>query len=136
VVRKVGRVDVSFNLVPIRHIKGTALVELSLEDFTQPLTAFTGTHSITATTAARHMSKAGSGVILMMTTTPARLAVPRVGPFGAMCAAIEGFSKKLAAEVGARGVRVGCLLSTGSPETSGVQGVFELHAKAAGTTAL
>jgi NAD(P)-dependent dehydrogenase (short-subunit alcohol dehydrogenase family) len=70
----------------------------------------------------------------MMTTTPARMAVPRVGPFGMMFAAIEGFSHTLAAEVGARGVRVACLLSSGSPETPGVQGVFELHARAAGTT--
>jgi 3-oxoacyl-[acyl-carrier protein] reductase len=51
-----------------------------------------------------------------------------------MGAAVEGFSHTLAAEVGAQGVRVACLLSTGSPETPGVQGVFELHAKTAGTT--
>ena len=40
-------------------------------------------------------------MILMMTTTPDRLAIPFVGPFGVMCAAVEALSRTLAAELGA-----------------------------------
>jgi 3-oxoacyl-[acyl-carrier protein] reductase len=74
----------------------------------------------TARAAARHMVETGSGVILVMTTTPDRRAIPLVGSFGVVLAAIEAFSHTLAAELGPRGVRVVCLRSTGSPEAPGV----------------
>ena len=57
---------------------------------------------------------------------------PRVGPFGAACGAIEALSHTLAAELGPQGIRVVCLLSSGSPDSKGVAKVAELHAKAAG----
>jgi 3-oxoacyl-[acyl-carrier protein] reductase len=91
-------------------------------------------HLLTARAAARHMLKAGSGVILMMTTTPDRLAIPFVGPFGVMCAAVEALSRTLAAELGPHGIRVVCLRPTGSPEAPGVQWAFTRHAEAAGKT--
>jgi len=61
-------------------------------------------------------------------------AYPRVGPFGAACGAIEALSHTLAAELGPHGIRVACLLSSGSPDSKGVEQVAELHAKAAGAT--
>ena len=68
----------------------------------------------------------------MMTTQPGRLALPLSGPFGAACALIEALVRTLAAEVGPSGVRVNCLLSTGSPEAPGVTTAMELHAKGHG----
>jgi 3-oxoacyl-[acyl-carrier protein] reductase len=78
------------------------------------------------------MVETGSAVILMMTTTPDRRAIPLVGPFGVVLAAIEAFSHTLAAELGPCGVRVVCLRSTGSPEAPGVEEAFAHHAEAAG----
>jgi short-subunit dehydrogenase len=69
---------------------------------------------ITATAAARRMVTQRRGVILMMTTQPGRLAIPLPGPFGVACALLEAFARNLAGEVGPFGVRVNCLLSTGS----------------------
>jgi NAD(P)-dependent dehydrogenase (short-subunit alcohol dehydrogenase family) len=135
VVERLGKVDVSFNLVGVPHRHGRALVELSLSDFADPIREYAVTHFLTATAAARHMSKQGSGVILMLTTQPARLAVPHSGPFGAALGMIEAFARNLAAEVGPNGVRVACILSTGSPDVPDVQDAIRRHAAALGKSA-
>jgi 3-oxoacyl-[acyl-carrier protein] reductase len=129
----VGGIDVSFNLISVSHLQGTPLVELALDDFAGPVTTYMKTHFLTARAAARHMDTR-PGVILMMTTTPDRNAIPLVGPFGVVLAAIEALSRTLAAELGPRGIRVACLRSTGSPESPGVQEAFAHHAEAAGGT--
>jgi NAD(P)-dependent dehydrogenase (short-subunit alcohol dehydrogenase family) len=134
IVQKVAQIDVSFNLVGVPLSQGTPFIDLSIDDLTVPIAAYVRTHLLTARAAARHMLEAGSGVILMMTTTPDRLAIPLVGPFGVMCAAVEAISRTLAAELGPHGIRVVCLRSTGSPEAPGVQWAFTRHAEAAGKT--
>ena len=134
VVERLGRIDVSFNLVGIPHRHGRRLDELPVSDFADPVRAYAVTHFLTATAAARHMSKQGSGVILMLTTQPARLAVPHSGPFGAALGMIEAFARNLAAEVGPSGVRVACILSTGSPDVPDVQDAIRRHAEATGKT--
>ncbi len=135
VVERLGRVDVSFNLVGIPHRHGRRLDEMAVNDFAGPIREYAVTHFLTATAAARHMSKQRSGVILMLTTQPARLAVPHSGPFGAALAMIEGFARNLAAEVGPSGVRVVCILSTGSPDVPDVRDAIRRHAEALGKTA-
>jgi 3-oxoacyl-[acyl-carrier protein] reductase len=45
---------------------------------------------------------------MMITATPARMAFPLVGGFSVACAAMEGFSRSLAAELGPHGVRGYC----------------------------
>ena len=134
VVERLGRLDVSFNLVGIPHRHGRRLDELTVGDFADPIRAYAVTHFLTATTAARHMSRQGSGVILMLTTQPARLAVPHSGPFGAALGMIEAFARNLAAEVGPSGVRVACILSTGSPDVPDVRDAIRRHAEASGKT--
>lgn len=135
VVERLGRIDVSFNLIGISHRQGRRLVELTVSDFADPIREFAMTHFITATAAARHMSEQGSGVILMLTTQPARVAQALSGPFGAALAMVEAFARNLAAEVGPNGVRVACILSTGSPEAPGVQDALRRHAEASGKSA-
>ncbi len=135
VVERLGRLDVSFNLVGIPHRHGRRLDELTVNDFAEPIREYAVTHFLTATAAARHMSKQGSGVILMLTTQPARLAVPHSGPFGAALGMIEAFARNLAAEVGPSGVRVACILSTGSPDVPDVRDAIRRHAEALGKTA-
>jgi 3-oxoacyl-[acyl-carrier protein] reductase len=77
----------------------------------------TRTQFLTAKAIAPHMIKQRSGIIMMITATPSRIGWPLVGGFGTACAALEGLSRQLAAELGPKGVRVICLRSAGSPES-------------------
>lgn len=62
------------------------------------------------------MTSRRSGVLLTMSTQAARISFPGVLGFGTACAAIEGFARHLAAEVGPSGLRVVCLRSDALPE--------------------
>jgi 3-oxoacyl-[acyl-carrier protein] reductase len=132
VVKKTGRLDVSFNVISIPHVQGKPLVEQCVDDFAVPVMKYARTQFLTATIAARYMIVKRSGVILMMTAPPARIARPLVGAFGAACAALEAFSRTLAAEVGPYGVRVVCLRSSGTLGKTDAGRHFERHARAAG----
>ena len=62
VVEKAGGVDITFNAIGIRgDLQGTPLTEMTLEDFALPVEIGISTHFLTATAAARHMMKKGSG---------------------------------------------------------------------------
>jgi 3-oxoacyl-[acyl-carrier protein] reductase len=117
VAKKAGGIDVSFNSIGMEDVQGTPLIEMSLEDFSHPITIATRTQFLTAKAVAPYMIKKGAGVIMMITATPARMGFPLCGGFSAACAAMEGFSRSLAAELGPQGVRVICLRSAGSPES-------------------
>ncbi len=131
VVRTAGSIDISFNAIGLSDTQGVPLVEMGQEPFVLPVVNAMATHFLTATAATRHMSKNRSGVILALTAT-AVLGYPNVGGFGVACAAIEGFCRQLAAEVGPQGIRVVCLRSTGSSDAPGVDEVFHRHAERAG----
>ena len=73
---------------------------MAQERFVLPVVNVMATHFLRATAAARHMRKNQSGVILAITAQVARSPYPNVGGFGVACAAIEGFCRQLAAEVG------------------------------------
>lgn len=110
-------VDISFNMISLGDVQGTELAAMEIDDYLRPIKTATLTQFITATAAARHMTARGRGVILAITATPSRLALPLVGGFGTACCAIEGMMRTLAAEVGPKGVRVCWLRSAGSPES-------------------
>jgi NAD(P)-dependent dehydrogenase (short-subunit alcohol dehydrogenase family) len=132
VVEKAGGVDISFNAISIGYIQGSPLVEESREAFTQGITDVMTTQFVTTTAAARRMIRRGSGVILAITATPARVFIPNVGNFGIACAAIEGLCRQLAGELGPAGIRVVCLRSAGSPDAPGVDASFRHLAEQAG----
>src|SRR5258708_20927247 len=90
------------------------LVEREQEFFALPVMNAIATLFLTATAAARHMRKNGSGVILAITAS-AVMGYPNVGGFGVACAAIEGFCRQLAAEAGPQGVPPGFLAPTRPP---------------------
>jgi 3-oxoacyl-[acyl-carrier protein] reductase len=118
VVRKAGRLDVSFNAIGIRgDLQGTPVVEMTTESFAVPIVFGTTTCFVTARAAARQMLERKSGTILMLTASASRLSGPFMGGFGVACAAIEAFSRSLAGELGPHNVRVLCLRSEGIPET-------------------
>jgi len=135
VLQATGRIDVSFNAVGHDHFQGIAIADLSPRQFVDPLTERMLGQFLTARAAARRMSDQGSGVIIMITATPARMAIPLMASFAPACAAMEALARTLAAEVGPRGVRVVCLRSAGSPESPGLQLAFEAQATTLGTTA-
>jgi 3-oxoacyl-[acyl-carrier protein] reductase len=109
VAEQAGGIDVCLNAVGIHAVQGTPLTDLALDDFTFPITTWPSTQLLTARAAARHMVKRRTGVILTLTASPARLAIPGAGGFGVACAAIEGLTRTLAAELAPHGVRVVCL---------------------------
>jgi 3-oxoacyl-[acyl-carrier protein] reductase len=109
VAEQAGGIDVSMNAIGIHAVQGTPLTELALDDFAYPITTWPSSQFLTARAAARHMVTKRQGVILTLTASPARLALPGAGGFGVACAAIEALTHTLAAELGPQGVRVVCL---------------------------
>lgn len=104
-----GRIDVTLNAAGIPLVQGVSLLDITLEDLLAPATSWLRTQFITAQAAARHMVPQGSGVILMLSASPARMSIAGVGGFAAACSAVEALTRTLAAEVGPAGVRVVCL---------------------------
>jgi 3-oxoacyl-[acyl-carrier protein] reductase len=132
VAQTAGRIDILFNAIGMQDVQGKPLHEMSLEDFTRPITIATRTQFLSARAVARHMIGQGSGVILTITAGPARRALPNVGGFDAACAAIEGLWRTFAAELGTNGIRLVVVGSAGSPDTPDVQETLRLHARATG----
>jgi NAD(P)-dependent dehydrogenase (short-subunit alcohol dehydrogenase family) len=134
VVQKAGSLDISFNAisVPQEGIQGTPLVELSAANFSLPVNTYATSHFLTTRAAARRMLQKGSGVIVTLTATPARLAAPLTGGMAPSWAAIEALTRALSAELGPHGIRAVCLRPDGIPETSTIDVVFGQHAKAIG----
>jgi NAD(P)-dependent dehydrogenase (short-subunit alcohol dehydrogenase family) len=134
VIDKAGRVDISFNAVgiPDTKIVGVPLVELDVEQFSLPITAYATSYFLTARLAARRMVANRSGVIMTVTAIPARTGTPLNGGYGPAQAAKEALTRELSAELAAEGIRVVGLRPHGMPETESLKEVFE--AKASGMT--
>jgi 3-oxoacyl-[acyl-carrier protein] reductase len=130
VVARAQRIDVLFNAVGMDDVQGTLLVDMSAEDFAQPVIKATRTQFLTARAAARRMVSQGSGVIMSITVAPTP--VPHHGGFGVACAAVEGLWRSFAAELGPHGIRLVILRSAGSPDAPDIKETFEHHARAAG----
>jgi NAD(P)-dependent dehydrogenase (short-subunit alcohol dehydrogenase family) len=127
VVDKAGRVDISFNAVgiPDTNLLGVPLVELDVERFSLPITAYTTSYFLTARLAARHMIPNKSGVIMTVSALPARTGTVLNGGYGPAQAAKEAFTRDLSAELAPQGIRVVALRPHGMPETSTMKEVFD-----------
>ncbi|WP_207510970.1 SDR family NAD(P)-dependent oxidoreductase [Longitalea luteola] len=134
VVNRSGRIDISFNAVGLSQTahQGTALTELSLENFLKPITTYSQSHFITARAAAKRMIQQKHGVILMNTPSPSRISVPFMGGMPSTWSAIEALSRTISAECGPYGVRSVCILTSAMPDTPLIDEVYDLHAKAHG----
>ena len=121
IIKKAGRIDISFNAVWIRgDLQGTPLLQPP-EDFTTPVLTGVKTHFLTAT-AARHMVRQGSGVILTLSSSAAGLSgrdrrFHKTGGFSTACAATEALTRSLAGGLGPQGIRVVCVQPDALPET-------------------
>jgi NAD(P)-dependent dehydrogenase (short-subunit alcohol dehydrogenase family) len=136
VVDKAGRVDISFNAVgiPDTQILGVPLVELDVEQFSLPITAYTRSYFLTARLAARRMVANRSGVIMTVTSIPSRTGTPLQGGYPPAMAAKEALTRDLSAELAPQGIRVVGLRPHGIPETATLREAFEIRAKALGMT--
>ena len=123
VAGRAGSIDVSFNAIGHGDVHGAPLLEMSFEDFARPIITAMRSLFLTTRAAARHMTRQGSGVILAITATTARLSIPEVGGTGVTFDAIESLCRQWACELGRHGVRVAWLQTTGLPEAiaDGVQ---------------
>ncbi len=135
VAQKADAVDVSFNAIgiPQQNIQGVPLAELSAEAFSRPIMTYPVSHFLTARAAGRRVADKGSGVILTLTATPARLASRSLEAWLRRGRPWRTLTRTLAAELGPQGVRVVCLRPDAIPETRTIDEVFGLHAKGMGS---
>jgi NAD(P)-dependent dehydrogenase (short-subunit alcohol dehydrogenase family) len=129
-VAKAGRVDISFNAISIPDAKilGVPLIELDVEQFSLPITAYTTSYFLTARLAARHMIPNKSGVIMTVTALPSRTGSRLNGGYGPAQAAKEAHTRDLSAELAPQGIRVVGLRPHGMPETSTMREAFDAKA--------
>ncbi len=115
IVEQAGRIDISFNLISYADVQ-KMLMEISVEDFIQPVHIAMRSHFLTTRAAARHMIPRRSGVILAFggdgPQTP-----PGLGGFKVALDAVESLRRQWAVELGPYGIRVVTLKTGGIPET-------------------
>jgi len=112
-----GSIDISFNLISHGDVQGIPLVEMRLDDFMQPVVTALRTTFLTATAAARHMLRQGSGVILIFGGDGDPLPDYHLGGLQVAFSAMEAFRSNLASELGPGGIRVVSLKTGGVTET-------------------
>lgn len=136
VVATSGRVDVSVNAIGIADgdILGVPMVDVDVERFTRPITAYTESYFLTARLAARRMLPRRSGVIMTVTTLHSRIGLPLVGGFTAAMAAKEALTRSLSAELAPHGLRVVGLRPQAMPETRTIREAYEPRRAASGMT--
>jgi 3-oxoacyl-[acyl-carrier protein] reductase len=115
VVKQAGRIDISFNVIGYGDVQ-KSLLEISVEDFLQPITNAMRTQFLTTRAAARHMVPNGLGVILHFGGGGPQTQ-PGLGGFKIALDAIEGLRRQWAVELGSHGIRVLTLKTGGIPET-------------------
>ena len=104
IVKQAGQIDISFNLISYGDVQ-KPLLELSVEEFMQPIMNAMRTHFLTTRAAVRHMVKRRSGVILHFGGGGPQT-LPGLGGFKIALDAIEGHRRQWALEFGKQGIRV------------------------------
>ncbi len=128
VAKEAGSIDILLNVTgpqPKDYGNGTSTMELPLEQFLVPLTTMVPSQFITARSAARHMIRQHSGVILFVTSIPARGSASNVTAIGTGFGAMEALLRCLAVDLGPAGVRVVGIRSGAMVDTRTIQQTFE-----------
>jgi 3-oxoacyl-[acyl-carrier protein] reductase len=113
----VGRIDVSFNLIGHGDVQGTPMVEMDVEDYLRPVATAVRTLFLTARAAARQMIGRGGGAILVFGGAADPPRGYHLGGLQTAFQAMEAMRRQLSMELGAHGVRVVTLLTSGIPES-------------------
>jgi NAD(P)-dependent dehydrogenase (short-subunit alcohol dehydrogenase family) len=117
VAAEAGGIDISFNLITHPHKHGTPMAEMQVEDYAAPVATAVRTMFLTARAAARHMTKQGSGVILVFGGSGDPMRDYYLGGTQVAFEAMESMRRQLSAELGPHGVRVVTLRTGGVPES-------------------
>jgi 3-oxoacyl-[acyl-carrier protein] reductase len=132
IVKQTGKIDITLDFAgPLakEYGNGKMAVDLTVEEFLLPLATMVRSRFITARAAARHMIKAHSGVIILVTGSPARPHVPGATSIGAAFGAMENLAANLAFEVSPFGVRVVCLRTTANIDSRSIQDTMGIVAR-------
>jgi len=124
IVKETGKIDIAIDFAgPLakEYGNGKMALDLPVEEFMVPLATMVRSRFITARAAARHMTKADSGVIILVTGSPARPHVPGATAIGSAFAAMENLAANLAFEVSPFGVRVVCLRTLANIDSRSIQ---------------
>ena len=124
IVKQAGKIDIILDATgPLakEYGNGNLAFDLPIEQFMVPLETMVKSRFITARAAARHMVKQHSGVIILVTGSPARPHAPGTIAIGAAFGAIENLTANLAFEVGPLGVRVVCIRTLANVDSRSIQ---------------
>jgi NAD(P)-dependent dehydrogenase (short-subunit alcohol dehydrogenase family) len=131
VAANAGGLDIVFNAVgPLasEYGNGKHAVDLTVDEFMTAATQVLKPEFITSRAAARQMKKQRSGVIVLLTGSPARGHVEGATAIGAAFGAIEALTENLAVELGPSGVRVVCVRTTANADSRTIQETSDLLA--------
>jgi 3-oxoacyl-[acyl-carrier protein] reductase len=131
IVRQVGKIDIVIDLTgpaAKEYGNGTNAVDLPVEEFMVPLQVMMKSRFITARSAARHLVKQNTGVIIFVTGSPARPHVPGATAIGAAFAAMENLTANLAFELSPSGVRVVCVRTVANIDSRSIRDTAEIAA--------
>jgi len=131
IVKQTGTIDIILDASgPLAQQYGTGklAVDLPIDQFMVPLDTMVRSRFVTARAAARYMVKQHSGVIILVTGSPARPHVPGATAIGAAFAAMENLTANLAFEISPFGVRVVCVRTTANVDSRSIQDTMEFMA--------
>jgi 3-oxoacyl-[acyl-carrier protein] reductase len=131
IVRQAGKIDIVIDLTgpaAKEYGNGKTAVDLPVEEFMVPLQSMMKSRFITARSAARHMVKQNTGVIIFVTGSPARPHVPGATAIGAAFAAMENLTANLAFELSPSGVRVVCVRTVANVDSRSIRDTAEIAA--------
>ncbi len=132
VVQRTGSLDIEFNATGPRvseYANGKPVGDLPVEEFMVPVDTVLKANFITASAAARHMLRQGSGVIIFLTGSPAQPHTPATAGIGAAFGAIENLTRHMAIDLSAAGVRVVCVRTSANPDSRSIQDLTDGMAK-------
>jgi NAD(P)-dependent dehydrogenase (short-subunit alcohol dehydrogenase family) len=102
-----GRIDILVNNAGINQKKD--FTEVSDEEFQRILHTNVSAVFALSREVVRLMEKAGSGVIINISSMAAQYGIPKVIAYTASKSAIEGMTKAMAVELSPKGIRVNCI---------------------------
>lgn len=119
VARDFGTVDIAFDLISVGDVQGTPMIEMSPDEYDQPIRLAVRSLFVTSKAAGAQMVRQGSGVILTFGGDGGNNPIRHysIGGFQVALQAMDAMRRQLAAELGEHGIRVVTIHTGGVLET-------------------